>query len=137
MDEGKICQYVREIKAHFSKQEKPPRVAFALDGSRRRGFKVLLGCCTDTVTKKNFWPVPQNLRYFRGALVHSEALDEETQLEILFGLALLNQALHGQHEESAPRNKKRQRKAAYDLGLAFEHMLRIMGLSLQRFMSVS
>ena len=137
MDEGKICQYIRETKAHFSKQEKPLRVAFALDGSRRGGFKVLLGCCTDTVTKKNFWPVPQNMRDFRGALLHSETLDEETQLEILFGLALINQALHGQQDESAPRNKKRQRTAAYDLGLAFEHMLRNMGLSLQRFMSVS
>ena len=138
MEEGKICQYIKEAKAHFSEQAKPPRVAFALDGSRRGGFKVLLGCCTDTVTKKTFWPVPQNMRDFRGALLHSEAIDEETQLEILFGMALLNQALHGQHErENETRNKKRQRTAAYDLGLAFEHMLRNMGLSLQNFMSDS
>ena len=138
MEEGRICQYVKETRAHFLEQEKPPRVAFALDGSRRGGFKVLLGCCTDTVTKKTWWPVPQNMRDFRGALRHSEAIDEETQLEILFGLALLNQALHGKYEqENETRTKKRQRTAAYDLGVTFEHMLQNMGLSLQNFMSFS
>ena len=75
------------------------------------------------------------MRDFRGSLQHSEALDEETKVEIVLGFALLNQALHGKRtagEETT--RKKRQRTAAYDLGLAFEHMLRLMGLSLQNFM---
>jgi hypothetical protein len=123
----------------LQQQTWPLQLGLAIDGSRRGGYKVLLGCCFDGGSLEAWWPVPQNMRDFRSSLEHSCLVDESFASALVLGMRVCNAILSGQNTPTNPDEpeppKKKIRIAAYDLGMALENMLVQMGASLTDFLS--
>ena len=138
MEENKVCQYIQDHRETLVQQPWPLQIGLAIDGSRRGGYKVLLGCCFDGGSLAAWWPVPQNMRDFRSSLVHSCLVDESFASALVLGMRLCNAILSGQEAPTNPDEpepqKKKNRIAAYDLGMALENMLVQMGASLTDFL---
>jgi len=124
-----------------------PRIAMALDASRRGGFKVLLAVLMDLGSQSCGYPVPQNMRDFRASLNTTGRMDAVDKEDVLLGMQCFMHGVrqcqelsYGNKEKSSESGKQkhninaRLRWAAFDLGIAVQNMLQQVGISMADFM---
>jgi hypothetical protein len=90
------------------------------------------------------FPVPQAMRDFRAGFTDTGLMDKETALDCLLGMrkflwgkVRVAEELLAEGTTTNTHQRRPERTAAYDLGLALENMLQQSGFSLSDFMSTS